>query len=67
MSLQSQATTIAGATVGTAGFTFPTWGQALEWVGPVWAAGIQLGGSAVILLTAVKLILEIRKLLRGGQ
>lgn len=65
MSLNGQATTAAGAVVGTAGTTFPAWNDALNLLGGAWPTIIQFGGFLVILLTAVKLLLEIRKLLRS--
>jgi hypothetical protein len=60
MSLSNNATTIAGATTGTAGITFPWWNSTVDALGGAWPLIIQAGGFIVIVLTIRKLILESR-------
>lgn len=60
MSLQGPPTTVAGAVVGGTAVTSPAWLTDL----PLYA---QLGGLALIGLTGIKLVLEIRKLLQRDK
>jgi hypothetical protein len=68
MSLPNQALNAAGVTVGTSAATYPAWQSAIDQLGGSWPYIVQGGGLVVIVLTVVKLLLEIRKLMRGkGQ